>query len=260
VTEYSTDRVHSEVDPASSPRRSKSVLRSFRFAWEGLSFVFNTQRHMRVHVYIVTLLLIAAWGLRITADEMLHLLTAFALVLITEMINTAIEQTIDLTVKTYDPRAKVAKDVAAGAVMIAAAYAVAVGTIGIASSETFRDAIARIPQAHPDPHVGPVQTVLIGSIIVAIIITWVKRRTSPRSLWGTGMISGHTALGFLVATSITLITRNTAITCLALALALLVAQSRVQSRVHSPLEVVLGGVLGIVVAVVVFLPGALSAQ
>ena len=37
MTEYSTDRVHSEVDPASSPRRSKSVLRSFRFAWEGLS-------------------------------------------------------------------------------------------------------------------------------------------------------------------------------------------------------------------------------
>ncbi len=241
-----------------TPRRSKSVLRSFRFAWEGLSFVFNTQRHMRVHVYIVTLLLIAAWGLEVTTYELLHLLTAFALVLITEMINTAIEQTIDLTVKTYDPRAKVAKDVAAGAVMIAAAYAVAVGTIGIASSETFWDAIHRIPHAHPDPQVGPVQTVLIGSILVAIIITWIKRRTSGRSLWGTGIISGHTALGFLVATGITIITRNPAITCLALALALLVAQSRVQSRIHSPLEVVFGGVLGIAVGVVVFLPTVLS--
>jgi len=80
---------------APSPRTSKSVLRSFRFAWEGLSFVFNTQRHMRVHVLTMTLILIAALGLKVTTYELLHLLSAFALVLITEMMNTAIEQTID---------------------------------------------------------------------------------------------------------------------------------------------------------------------
>lgn len=244
------DRRH--VSP--TPREEKSVLRSFRFAWEGVAFVFNTQRHMRVHVLIMSLVLAAAWGLGVTTYELLHLLTAFALVLITEMVNTAVEQTIDLSVKTYDPRAKVAKDVAAGAVLIATAYAVAVWAIGVATSETFWAVIRYLPAAPPAPHMGPVQAVMIGAILLAVFITWLKRRTGRGTFWRGGIVSGHTALGFMVATSITIITHNAAVACLALALALLVSQSRIQARIHSPLEVFLGGILGIVVGVVIFLP------
>jgi diacylglycerol kinase (ATP) len=235
-----------------SPRGSKSVLRSFRFAWEGLSFVFNTQKHMRVHILTMTLVLIAALGLKVTTYELLHLLSAFALVLITEMINTAIEQAIDLSVKTYDPRAKVAKDVAAGAVMIAAAYAVAVGSIGIATSETFWNAVWNSPRTPPEPHFGVLQAVVIGTILLAVSITWLKRATGRGTFWRGGIVSGHTALGFMIATSITIVTRNNAVACLAIALALLVSQSRVQARIHSPMEVVLGGILGIIVGVAIF--------
>ena len=237
-----------------SPRDTKSVLRSFRFAWEGLFFVFNTQRHMRVHILTMVLVLAAAWGLRVTTYELLHLLSAFALVLITEMINTAIEQTVDLTVKTYDPRAKVAKDVAAGAVMIATAYAVAVGTIGIATSETFWSVIRRLPEPPPRPHLGLPQAVFIGAIFLAVLITWLKRRSGRGTFWRGGIVSGHTALAFLVATAIVVETRHPAIACLALALALLVAQSRCQARIHSPMEVVAGGLLGIICGIVIFLP------
>lgn len=238
--------------PSPTPRASKSVLRSFRFAWEGLSFVFSTQRHMRVHVLTMTLVLIAALGLKVTTYELLHLLSAFALVLITEMINTAIEQTIDLTVKTYDPRAKVAKDVAAGAVMIATAYAVAVGTLGVATSETFWNAIWNSRKLPPQPHFGVLQATLIGAILLAISVTWLKRRTGRGSFWRGGIVSGHTALGFMIATSIIIVTRNNAVACLAIALALLVSQSRIQARIHSPLEVVLGGILGIAVGIAIF--------
>lgn len=238
---------------AGLPRDTKSVLRSFRFAWEGLSFVFNTQRHMRVHVLIMSLVLVAAWGLGVNTYELLHLLSAFALVLITEMINTAVEQTVDLTVDTYDPRAKVAKDVAAGAVLIATAYAVAVGSLGIATSETFWRVIERLPEGPPKPQLGILQAVLIGAILLAVLITWLKQRTGRGTFWRGGVVSGHTALGFMVATSIVIITRSAAVACLALALALLVSQSRIQSRIHSPLEVVVGGVLGIIVGIVIFL-------
>ena len=58
----------------------------------------------------------------------------------------------------------------------------------------------------------------------------------------------------MIATSIIVLTRNSAVACLALALAVLISQSRIQARIHSPQEVVLGGLLGIVVGVVVFLP------
>ncbi len=231
---------------------TKSVWRSFRFAWEGLSFVFNTQRHMRVHVLTMSLVLLAALGLRITEYEFLFLLSAFAMVLTTEMINTALEQTIDLTVRTYDPRAKVAKDVAAAAVMIATAYAVVVGTLGVAYSDTFWNTIWAIPRTTRSPHFGVLQAVLIGAIFLGVFITWMKRHTGRGTFWRGGIISGHTALGFLIATSIIFVTRSKSIACLALALALLVTQSRVQARIHSPLEVLLGGVLGTVVGAAVF--------
>lgn len=239
---------------AQSPRASKSVLRSFRFAWEGLFFVFNTQRHMRAHFLIMFLVLVAAWGLEVTPYELLHLLSAFALVLVTEMINTAIEQTVDLAISTYDPRAKVAKDVAAGAVMVATAYAVAVAAIGIATSETFWNVVRRLPEGPPKPHFGALQAVLVAAILLAVLITWLKRKTGRGSFWQGGVVSGHTALGFLVATSIVIVTRDAAVACLALAMALLVAQSRVQARIHSPMEVFIGGALGIVVGVVIFVP------
>ncbi len=240
--------------PVPSPRDTKSVLRSFRFAWEGLHFVFNTQRHMRVHVLMMTLVLGAAWGLGVTTYELLHLLSAFALVLITEMINTAIEQTVDLTVKTYDPRAKVAKDVAAGAVLIAAAYAMAVGFLGVASSPTFWRAMQHIPEGPPRARLDVLEAVTIGTIILAVAIIWLKRRAGHGTIWRGGVVSGHTALGFMVATSIVVITRSVPVACLALALALLVSQSRIQARIHSPMEVVAGGILGIIVGIIIFLP------
>ncbi len=235
-------------------RETKSVARSFKFAWDGLSYVLKTERHMRFHVAIMTLVLLAACGFGVTAYELLHLLTAFALVLITEMINTAVERAIDISVKQYDPSAKIAKDVAAGAVLLASAYAVAVGTIGIATSETFWNVIHRLPEGTVRPHLGVIQGVLIGGILLAVLITWLKVRTGRGSFWRGGVVSGHTALGFLISTSLVIITQDLAIACLALALALLVSQSRIQSRIHSPGEVILGALLGTVMAIILFMP------
>jgi len=235
-------------------REGKSVLRSFGFAWEGISYVLKTERHMRVHVVMMTLVLIGAWGVGVTPYELLHLLAAFALVLIMEMVNTAIERVVDLTVQTYDPAAKVAKDVAAGAVLIAAAYSIAVWIIGVANSERFWQIISLLPEGSARPHLGAVQAVLIGAILMGVLITWLKMRTRRGTFWRGGVVSGHSALGFLIATSIVIMTRNAAIACLALALALLVSQSRIQARIHSPAEVLTGALLGILVAIVVFLP------
>ena len=249
----SHDGSHSPIPPPMPLKDNKSILRSFRFAWEGITFVFNTQKHMRAHVMIISLVLIAAWGFGVTTYELLHLLTAFAMVLITEMINTAIEQTVDLTIKTYDPRAKVAKDVAAGAVMVAAAYSVEVAALRISTSERFWEVLKALPQA-PHPQMGPVQGVVIGLILMSIFIIWVKRKTQRGTLWRGGVVSGHAAMGFMIATSIVVITRDASVACLALALAVLISQSRIQARIHTPLEVVLGGLLGIIIGILVFLP------
>ena len=192
-------------------------------------------------------------GLRVTQSELLHLLMAMVLVLIAEMVNTAIEYTIDLYTTGYDPRAKVAKDVAAGAVLLAALYSVIVAIIIFANNTRLIEIIEGLPSRQQAPSVGVVQLVVLGLLFLSIVITWVKKATHRGTLWRGGMISGHTAFGFLIATSIAIVTRDLAVTALSLSLALLVSQSRIQARIHSPGEVLIGGIMGIIVAFVLFM-------
>ena len=149
-------------------------------------------------------------------------------------------------------------DVAAGAVMIAAGYAVVVGTVGVATSETFIAAIRRVPHPPPPDALRALQAALVGAILLAAVTTWIKHRSGRGTFWSGGIVSGHTALAFLVATTIIIVTREPAVACLAIALALLVAQSRLQADIHSPLEVFFGGVLGIIFGVIMLLPDQLG--
>jgi len=232
----------------------KSVLRSFRYAWDGVLFVFLTQRHMRVHALIIMLVLVGAWGLRVTDAQLLHLFAAMAVVVIAEMFNTTLEMTVDMIVDSYNPQAKIIKDVAAGAVLIASLYALAVATVVFFLNPRLREIIATFP-APPRPlQWEVVPAVLVGALLEGIIIAYLKYRTRRGKFWRGGIVSGHTALGFLISTSIWILTRDLAVTALALAMALLISQSRVQARIHSPLEVVLGALMGIFVAFLIFIP------
>jgi diacylglycerol kinase (ATP) len=251
-----SSRATDEPKPGDGPaimRDRKSVLRSFGFAWEGLTFCFSTQRHMRVHFAIMALVLVAAWGLQVTQPELLQLLTAMVLVLMAEMINTAVEYAIDLSTDGYDPRAKVAKDVAAGAVLLAAVYSVAVAVLVFSSNRRLTEIMRSVPAQREWPVASVIQLVVIGLLLLSILITYVKRATRRGTLWRGGLISGHTAFGFLIATAIAIVTHDLGVTALALALALLISQSRIQARIHSPLEVLIGGILGIIVAFVLFM-------
>ena len=108
-------------------RRPPSILESFNFAFEGIIHVLRTQRNMRIHFMIAALVLVAALISGVDKMELIALLLAIAFVLITEMVNTAIEGAIDVATTSFDPMAKLAKDIAAGAVLIASAVAVAIG-------------------------------------------------------------------------------------------------------------------------------------
>ena len=113
-------------------RRPPSILESFNFAFEGIIHVLRTQRNMRIHFLVAIGVLVAALAFDVSKIELIALLLAIAFVLIAEMMNTAVEATIDLSTPSFDPLAKVAKDIAAGAVLIAAANAIAVGYLVLA--------------------------------------------------------------------------------------------------------------------------------
>ncbi|HSU68306.1 MAG TPA: diacylglycerol kinase family protein [Tepidisphaeraceae bacterium] len=105
------------------------MIRSFYYAFAGLSYLFRTQRNARVHVTIgAAACAIAAW-VHVSRVEWAVLVFTIALVLILEGLNTAVEAAIDLASPKYHPLAKAAKDLAAGMVLIGALASIAVGLL-----------------------------------------------------------------------------------------------------------------------------------
>ncbi len=105
----------------------RKVLSSLINACHGLIYCFKTQRNMSIHAFVGALVVIAGILLRVPLPGMLLLLTAIMVVLVAEAFNTAIEKTIDLYTKERNHLAQVAKDVAAGAVLMTALFAIIVG-------------------------------------------------------------------------------------------------------------------------------------
>ncbi|MEC0181433.1 diacylglycerol kinase family protein [Paenibacillus peoriae] len=100
---------------------------TFRYAAEGMIYALRTQVNMRIHVVVALLVIIAGLYLRISRLDWLFVCVAMALVIVAELINTAVEAAVDLISPDIHPLAKAAKDTAAGAVLLAAVFAVIIG-------------------------------------------------------------------------------------------------------------------------------------
>lgn len=100
---------------------AENVWASFRFAWAGICYTFRTQRNFRIQIGIGIVALCLALFLRLSALKFLCVCLTIVAVLALELLNTAIEAVVDLTIgKTFHPLAKTAKDCSAGAVLVAA--------------------------------------------------------------------------------------------------------------------------------------------
>ncbi|KJD46616.1 diacylglycerol kinase family protein [Paenibacillus terrae] len=100
---------------------------TFRYAAEGVMYALRTQLNMRIHVVMAFLVIAAGLSLRISRLDWLFVSMAIAMVIVAELINTAVEAAIDLISPDIHPLAKAAKDTAAGAVLLAAVFAVIIG-------------------------------------------------------------------------------------------------------------------------------------
>src|SRR5687767_12511922 len=98
---------------------SRPLVQSFNFAFEGVIHTLATQRNMRIHFAAAAVAMFACVFFGVTRGEFALILFAASFVIAAEMLNTAIEAAIDVATTSFNPLAKVAKDVAAGAVLIA---------------------------------------------------------------------------------------------------------------------------------------------
>lgn len=108
--------------------KSKRVI-GLTFAWNGICEAFKKERNFQIHCYVGMLVIIWGFFLRLTAMEWVVVLLAIAIVLITELLNSVIERIIDYVKPEQHPKAKIIKDMAAAAVLIAACLAVMIGCI-----------------------------------------------------------------------------------------------------------------------------------
>jgi diacylglycerol kinase (ATP) len=234
-----------------STRRPPSILESFNYAFEGVIHVLRTQRNMRIHFLIAAAVLAVAVAIGVSKLELIALLLAIAFVLIAEMVNTAVEHTIDVATTSFDPMAKLAKDIGAGAVLIASVNAIAIGYL------VFSDRIAsRSTRVLEKVRDVPYTLTLIALVLTIIVVIATKALTGRGTPLRGGLPSGHAALafaGWMAATYAVADSRHQfLISSLTLIMALLVAQTRVESGVHSALEVAYGGALGALVTLAVF--------
>jgi len=228
--------------------RSKSLLWSFNYAIEGVAYALRTQRNMRIHVAAAMTVLIASLFLRIERAEFLAVVLVIAFVLVTELVNTAVEATVDIVTESFEPLAKVAKDVAAGAVFVSAITALIVGYIVFFTRLTHVADIVlvRVRQA-------PMHITVVALAVTALSVLVMKAFRREGGTWVRGgWPSGHTALAAAGATAIAYITQNPAAAVIALSVAAVVGQSRVESEVHTIPQVVWGGAVGIVITTLIF--------
>ena len=110
------------------------IIRAFGYALEGIAYTIRTQRNMKIHLVIALCALIAGALLRLTPAEWAIIIICIGLVIMTEMLNTAVEAIIDLVSPEYHTLAKTAKDIGAGMVLIFALLAVVAGGIVFVSA------------------------------------------------------------------------------------------------------------------------------
>jgi len=227
----------------------KKFIVSANHALDGIVHTFKTQRNMKIHVIIAILVVIAGLITYITRFEMMMLSITIAFVFITEMINTSVEAVVDLITKEYRPLAKIAKNVAAGAVLIAALNAVVVGDL------IFQRKIYDVSFVSLNYLVNlPSHIVFSAMVIVGLaVIIWKSRSIKKHGTYVQGgMPSGHTALAFSLFTSMAFIMNDPVVTSFSAIMAIIVAESRLETNVHTFKEVAAGALLGIVITVILF--------
>jgi diacylglycerol kinase (ATP) len=223
--------------------REHGVFSAFHHAFEGIIYATRTQINMRLHFIAAALILAATLYLHLQRVYVIGIVIIVAVVLAFELMNTAIESVVDLMTLAHHPLAKIAKDTAAGAVLVVAFAAVVVGYLTF-----YKGILAGGERVYEAALAVPASAVLTGLLIVGIATIVAKARAGRGSALQGGAVSGHAALSFAAATFIALLANSALLAGLAFFLALLVTQSRVESGIHSAREVFWGGLLGVVVS------------
>ena len=244
-----------KIEEKEKANKEKTSNSSFLDAWKnainGIIYATTTQRNVKIQLVIAILVVIVSLFFDLSRAEFLCFLFTIILILFAEMCNTAIETVVDLYVDVYHPKAKIAKDVAAGGVVVTTINAVIVAYF------LFFDKISEIGLnfienvVNSPVHLAFAALVIVVIAILALIAT--AKTNKHRGLNHKFMPSGFATLAFAANRIIWLLAKeNIIIITLSLVLAILVAASRIEAKAHKVSEIVFSACVGIIAILLIY--------
>jgi len=231
---------------------------NFFEAWEnatnGIIYSATTQRNIRIQLVLAVIVMVLSLFYGLNTAEFLCLLFAVFLVIFAELINTAIETVVDLFVDVYHPKAKISKDVAAGAVVLAACNALVVGYFIFFKEENLK---AISDSIFNNMVKSPMHLAFVAIMLVVIAVISMKagcsKKTERGELVKEGFVpSGQSAIAFAALTAIWLNSKDIVTFTLALILSILVVENRVGSNARTKAEIVFGACMGVLIVLLIY--------
>ena len=223
-------------------------------ATNGIIYSATTQRNIRIQLVLAVIVMVLSLFYGLNTAEFLCLLFAVFLVIFAELINTAIETVVDLFVDVYHPKAKISKDVAAGAVVLAACNALVVGYFIFFKEENLK---AISDSIFNNMVKSPMHLAFVAIMLVVIAVISMKagcsKKTERGELVKEGFVpSGQSAIAFAVLTAIWLNSKDIVTFTLALILSILVVENRVGSNARTKAEIVFGACMGVLIVLLIY--------
>lgn len=234
--------------------KNDNFIEACNNAVNGIIYAATTQRNIKIQLVLAVIVMVLCLFYGLETTEFLCLTFAVFLVIFAELINTAIETVVDLFVDVYHPKAKIAKDVAAGAVVLAACNALVVGYFIFFKAENLKaisDSIFSNMVKSPQ-HLAFVAIMLVVIAVIAIKASCSKKKERGQLIKEGFVPSGQSAIAFAALTAIWLNSKDIVTFALALILSILVLGNRVFSNSRTKAEVVFGASMGVLIVLLVY--------
>lgn len=234
--------------------KNDNFLEAWGNATNGIIYSATTQRNIRIQLVLAVIVMVLSLFYGLNTAEFLCLLFAIFMVIFAELINTAIETVVDLFVDVYHPKAKISKDVAAGAVVLAACNALVVGYFIFFKEENLK---AVSDSIFNNMVKSPMHLAFVAIMLVVIAVISMKagcsKKTERGELVKEGFVpSGQSAIAFAALTAIWLNSKDIVTFTLALILSILVVENRVGSNARTKAEIIFGACMGVLIVLLIY--------
>ena len=227
--------------------KNKTFFTALKHALDGVIRAFKSERNLRIDYVIGLFVLICSLFFDFTKTEFACLCLTIGFVIFSEMINSTVEYIVDLITDKYDDRAKAAKDIAAGGVLISSVVAVVVAFFLFSDKLTM--ATTSVISTIFSSNIYLLFTIIFAVIILAVILKGVIGKGSSYAL---AYPSARVALAFGLTTYAYIITRSLVVGGIAFILSIIIAQIRIENTKIRPIYMIISAIIGVLVVLIIY--------